>query len=165
MNRCLGERALLALHFTAGNARAHAHLRLCADCAERYEALVDDLEVIGTSLAGPPPARMRRHALPLRPRVLAAAALGTVLAFAIGITAVRRPAPPQSATRSNTLSAFAADVSEALFPNAGVSDLPQLASDAPYLRAALEVEWPCTQDRFLDGECGDQLSALLFEDN
>ncbi len=63
------------------------------------------------------------------------------------------------------MSAFAADVSEAVFATAGAGDVVQLAQETPYVRAALEADWPCTQDQFLGGECTDQLSALLFEGN
>lgn len=164
MNRCLNERALLALYCEDGSPGAQSHLRLCADCAERYDALGDDLALIEMTLESTPPAPIRRRALPLRPRLLAAA-LGTFAAFALGITVLHWPTPPQTTAQRGTLPAFADDVSEAVFANTGVSDVAQLAPDTPYTRAALEAEWPCTQDRFLSGECTDQLSALLFEGN
>src|ERR1019366_2231917 len=46
MNRCLSERALLRAHMAEATGAEHAHLRLCADCAERFDALVEDLHAI-----------------------------------------------------------------------------------------------------------------------
>ncbi len=165
MNGCLNERALLALYCGEENPKGRSHLRFCADCAERYDALAEDLELIETTLNGPPPARTPARGLPLRPPLLAAAALGTFAAAVIGIIALHHSTPPQTVARRATLSAFASDVSEAVFANPALNDLSQVASDTPYARAAREADWPCTQDRFLEGECTDQLTALLFEDN
>ncbi len=164
MNGCLNERALLALYYQEENPTGRSHLRVCADCAERYDALADDLERIVTTLNGPAPARLQGRVLPLRPRLLAAA-VGTFAALTITLVALHRPTSPQSVARRSTLSALASDVSDAVFANAIVSDDSQLAPDTAYVRAALEADWPCTQDRFLDGECTDQVSALVFDGN
>ncbi len=165
MNGCLNERALLALYCEEEDPIGRSHLRLCADCAERYDALTEDLDLIGMTLKGTPPVPLRVRTLPLRPRLLAAAALGTLAAFVIGITVLQRPTPSQTVAHHSSLSALASDVSDAVFSNATLSDDSQLALETAYTRAVSEADWPCTQDRFLDGECTDQLTALLFEGN
>ena len=55
MKRCLNERALVRLYLHEGTATQQFHLRTCADCAERYEQLVGDLDTIGQVLKAPPP--------------------------------------------------------------------------------------------------------------
>ena len=55
MKRCLSERALVRLYLREGTATQQFHLRMCADCAERYEQLVGDLDTISQVLEAPPP--------------------------------------------------------------------------------------------------------------
>ncbi len=93
----------------------------------------------------------------------AAAALILLVGFAWGVGWWVSDEPVSLATRTANVSAFAADVSAALFATNDATGLLQLASDAPDLQAALEAGWPCTQARFLNGECDDQVSALFFE--
>jgi hypothetical protein len=167
MKRCLSERAMLRVHTREGTAAEHEHLRLCADCAERYDKLVQDLEMLHHVLEAPPPVHAPSRgglALPLRWAPLALAALA-LLALAGSVVWLQRPAPVQIASRAPAVSAFAADVSAALFANNSptTTTTALVTNDAPYLQAALDAGSPCTRDRYFNGECDDQLSALLFE--
>lgn len=166
MKRCLSERALLQVHNREATAAQQEHLRLCADCAEQYGRLVDDLEVLQHVLEAAPPAAKVRRAVPFSvgwvPMAAAAAAL---LALIGSVRLLREPtAPPvQVASRSAAVSVFAADVSAALFADSAPTSVSFTTTDAPYLQAALDAGSPCTRDRYFSGECDDQLSALLFE--
>ena len=163
MNRCPNEYALVRIYTHEGTAAEQSHLRFCADCAERYDLLVEDLATIGQALDAPPAAELRERA-PWRMRwVPAAAACVALLAVAFGLARLREPSRMQVASRTASSSAFAADLSAALFASSEVDALPQLAAETPYLEAALDAGRPCTQDGFLSGECSDQLSALLSE--
>jgi len=166
MNQCLNERTLLRITTGEGTAAHRAHLRVCADCAERFDALADDLDVIGNVLMQTPPRTAAVKQMPWTLLAWAPVAVAAVVVLAVGLMVTRQfaPTPVQVAARSGNVPAFAADVSAALFAS-GDDDFSsmQLAADAPYLRAALEVGLPCTQERFLDGECDDQVSALVFE--
>ena len=82
----------------------------------------------------------------------------------LGILWWREPSPPRVGTRLTAGSTFATDLSAALFATSRTAAPTQLASDAPYLEAALDEGQPCTGDRFLAGQCNDELSALLIED-
>ena len=167
MKRCLSERALLEVHSRDGTAVQQEHLRLCADCAERYDQLTEDLEVLHHALEAAPPAVEVRRVVPFWigwvPMAAAAVAL---LAIVVSALLLREPTTPpvQIVSRSNTVSAFAADVSAALFEDsAPTTTVAFTTTDAPYLQAALNVGSPCTRDGYFSGECDDQLSALLFE--
>jgi len=196
MNRCLSERALFDITAGEGSAAQHAHLRLCPDCAERYDEFTDDLQAISGVLIHPPlAARAASHKLrslsdleahgdqpcPEAPRRgersmektpaagplvrwVPIAAAATVL-LALGLTMTRLHAPPlaRTATHSENVPAFAADVSAALFASGDDGSAMQIASGAPYLQAALEGGLLCTQERFFDGECDDQVAALVLE--
>jgi len=174
MNRCLSEPALLRLHLhdgTAdGTAGEPAHLRQCAECAERYDRLVEDLEMIARVLEAPPvpvgePRRIWSWRTLWIPVAIGCAALA-VLALDLGWlrTPPMAQAPRAHVGASNSrLAAFAADLSDALFPAADTNGFPQLAAEAPYLEAALEAGQPCSRDRFLSGECNDEVSAFLAE--
>jgi len=166
MKRCLSERALLQVHSRDGTAVQREHLRLCADCAERYDQLVEDLEVLHNVLDAAPPAVEVRRAVPFRVGwVPVPAAAVALLAGVVGVLLLRGPATPpvQVASRSTAVSAFAADVSAALFEDGATTPSAFTTTDAPYLQAALNAGSPCTRDRYFSGECDDQLSALLFE--
>ncbi|MBI1816722.1 MAG: hypothetical protein HYR72_17220 [Deltaproteobacteria bacterium] len=165
MNRCLDERALLRMYTHDGSAAEQSHLRLCTECTEHYDQLVGDLETIGHALATPPPAAVSRRALPARmswvPAGIAGAALAVVM---LNFAWVRHSSPVQVATRLHNVSAFAGDLSDALFATSDASAFVPLAEEAPYLEAALNAGQPCTQDQFFRGACTDQFSALMIED-
>lgn len=164
MNRCLKERALLNISAGEGTAAQHAHLRVCADCAERYEAFTDDLKIIGDVLVQTPPTGIAVSRVPaaLVRWVPLAAAAAVLLAVGLTVTRLYAPTLVQVAARSGNVPAFAADVSAAVFASDDDATM-QMASDAPYLRAALEAGLPCPQVGVFEGECDDQISALAFE--
>ena len=164
MNRCLSERSLVELYSGDGTWAERAHLRLCADCAERYDVVIDDLKAISDILAQAP------SLVPARSRVAMVfvgwlpAAVAAAMLFAVGLAVTRRltPTPVQMTARPGNVSAFADDVSAALFASNDTSSL-QGAFAVPYLEVALEAGLPCTQERFYDGRCDDQVAALVFE--
>jgi hypothetical protein len=165
MNQCLSERTMLRIYTHDGTAVERWHLRMCADCAERYDEFEEDLQTIGAVLEAPPVAEVRHRLLSWRMRWLSAATAGVAVAALVWSVAWLRPQPPlQLASRSGSVTAFADDVSAALFATTDADATPRLAEDAPYLEAALEAGRPCTQARFLSGDCNDQLSALLIEE-
>ncbi len=180
MNRCLNERALLDVAIGEGTAAQHAHLRLCADCAERHDAFSEDLQVIGDALVQAPGRlpdlaahsgqrqRFMRKSAPANPLVRwvpIAAAATVLLAVGLTLTLQRAPSAIQVSSHSGNVPAFAADVSEALFADGDDTDNGQMGSDAPYLQAALEGDLPCTQERFYNGECDDQVLALVLDND
>jgi hypothetical protein len=165
MNQCLNERSMVRILTHDGTAVERWHLRLCADCAERYDELEEDLQTIGAVLEAPPVAEVRHRLLSWRMRWLAAATAGVaVAALALSVIWLRPQTPTQLALRSGSVTAFADDVSTALFATTDADAAPRFSEEAPYLEAALEAGWPCTQARFLTGDCNDQLSALLIEE-
>jgi hypothetical protein len=167
MKECLNERTLLQLYTRDGTAAERQHLRLCADCAERYDMLAEDLDALRHILAAPPPRGVVRRANAVRVGwVSVAAAAVALLAVHGGVSWLRQEAPPPThlATPAGTVAAFAADVSAALFADSTPTLTVALAtSDTSYLQAALDAGSPCTRDRYLNGACNDELSALLFE--
>lgn len=167
MTRCMSERALLRFHSRDGAAAEREHLRLCADCAERYDQLVEDLDALHHVLEAPPPAAAVRRVMPLPIRWAPIAAAAVLLITIVVSVAGRRPpasVPVQVATRGTAVSAFAADVSDALFANSDSTATAALPTvETSYLQAALDAGSLCTRDRYFSGECDDQLSALLFE--
>jgi hypothetical protein len=164
MNRCLSERALLRAHMTEATGAEHAHLRLCADCAERFDALVEDLHAIDAILTKtPPPAQLTSRVPRWRMGWAPAAACVGLLAVVVSVISLRRPTPPPMTSRSSNVSGFAADVSAALFASADAGDFSQVEAEPADLGVALEVGWACTQERYFNGECNDQLSVLLVE--
>jgi hypothetical protein len=165
MNRCLNERALLRISMDESTAAEQTHLRFCADCAEHYDLLLEDLETIGRALEVPPPRALHnRDVLPHRLRWMTTAiAIAALAVLVLDITWLRRSSPVQVAAHTSSVASFAADLSAALFPTTDTSTTFQLAAEAPYLEAALEMGQPCTQDRFFTGECDDQLSPVLVE--
>jgi len=163
MNRCLSERAMLRVYLKEGTADEQRHLRLCAGCAESYDAFVDDLQVIGDVLANTPPPRAASRASAVHLRWVPVAAMAALLAVVASVLLLHRSAPQRIAARSPNVSAFAADVSAALFAGADAGDILQVDSETSYLGAALEAGVACTQERYFSGECNDQLSALFLE--
>ncbi len=115
-----------------------------------------------------PPISPRHRSLPCarvspwRAGWVPATALAAVVAVVVGMTVMRSAAPPQTATRRTTVSQFAADVSDAVFASAADSEEFAMAADAPDLGAALDAGWPCSREQFLEGECNDDVSVLLF---
>jgi len=164
MNRCLRERTLLEIVFGDGTAAQHAHLRLCADCAERYDALSDDIETMSSTLARTaPPVRVKIDVSRVLMRWVPLGAVAAVLLIAgATVNLLRAPVPAPLALSSSNVPAFAADVSAALFASGDDAGSASV-DDAPYLQAALEAGLPCTQERFFDGECEDQVFALVME--
>ena len=166
MNRCLNQRALLDVATGEGTAAQRSHLRECADCVERCDALRDDLEAIDgvitrtrpASSAAPRPVAVLVHWAP------AAAAVVSLLAVQLTVSRLLTPAPVQVAARPGAMAAFAADVSAALFAAGETTEVTQVAAAAPYLQAALESGLPCTQERFLIGQCNDAVATDFYTD-
>jgi hypothetical protein len=164
MKRCLSERALVRLYLRESTATQQSHLRMCADCAERYQQLFADLDTIGQVLAAPPVAEIGRAPLWGLRWMPAAIACGAVLVVLVLDAAwLRRSSPVEVAERASSASAFATDLSDALFGPSDASGIPAVAAETPYLEAALEAGQPCTRDRLLAGECIDEVSAFLAE--
>ncbi len=164
MNRCLSERAMLRVYLEEGTAAERSHLRLCAACAQSYDAFVDDLQVIGDVLANtPPPPRAASRAPGVHFGWVPATVMAALLAVVASVVLLHRSAPEQIAARSPNVSAFAADVSAALFASPGAGDILPADFETSYLDAALEAGVACTQERYFNGECADQLSALFLE--
>lgn len=164
MNRCLNERALLQIYTREGTVAEQSHLRLCADCAERYESLVQDLETIGRVLEAPPPVWEDRRVSAWRLAwIPAAVACAALLLVSLDVASVRRSSPVQVARGLASDAVLAADLSNALFANSDANALSTGIVEVSYLDAALDAGHPCTQERFLDGDCDDQLSAFMIE--
>jgi len=164
MKRCLSERALVRLYLREGTATQQFHLRMCADCAERYQQLFDDLDTIGQVLGAPPPVGEIDRVAPWRLRWMPAAiACAVLVVLVLDAAWLRRSSPIEVAERASSASAFATDLSEALFGPSDASRITALAAETPYLEAALEAGQPCTRDRLLAGECSDEVSAFLAE--
>ena len=169
MNQCLSERVLLQIYMREGLDAQRSHLRLCADCAERYDHLTEDLETIGQVLEAPPLHSKVREVPSWRQGwIPAAATCMALIVLALGITRLRQPPPVHVAQRPGSFSAFAKDLSTALFATADVTVVAPLVQEASYREAsylvvALEAGQPCTQESFFSGECNDQLSAFAIE--
>ena len=163
MKRCLDERALVRVSMHEGTGSDHLHLRLCADCSARYDLLLEDLErIVGVLETDPPPsASAARQRTMWQVQWLSAATACLVLVvLALDVAWVRRSAPVQVAAQTSSVSAFAADLSAALFTT---TDASTEEVEAQYLEAALDAGQPCSQSRFLAGERNDQLSAFAAE--
>lgn len=161
MNRCPSERAVLSVYLKEATAAEETHLRQCAACAHRYETLVDDLHAINAVLtSAPPPMAEAGRLSGMHIGWLPAAAFVVVLTVVAGVIALRRPAPLPMTARNTAVAALAADVSAALFAETDV-DAPLMESEP--LATAFEAGRTCTQERYFDGECNDQLSVLLLE--
>jgi hypothetical protein len=164
MKRCLSERTLLRVHGSDGTVAEREHLRFCADCAERYDRFEEDLDSLRRILDTPPLAASVRHTHAVRLRWMPIAATAAALvAVLVGVRAFRQPGALPVARRSAAVAAFAADVSAALFPESAPTTVALATNDTSYLQAALDAGALCTRERYLNGACNDQLSALLFE--
>ncbi len=161
MKRCLDERSLLRIFLKDGTAAEEAHLRSCAGCAERYEAVDDDLQVIGEILTRtPPPVRVvRRRNWHIR--WIPAAAVAALLVASVAL--LRRPEVLVPAVRQATVATFAAEMSAALFGTVGMGHGWQVATEAPQFGRTLDGGWSCAQYHLLPGECADDdhVAALL----
>ena len=164
MNHCLDEPALLRVCMEEGPASEQWHVRSCRECGQRYGRLAEDLASIRHVLVdSPPPRVVTRHPLPRPGRwMAAAAACAALLLWGVRIAHVR-DVSPSAAASDGSITAFADDLSAALFEG-DVGRFPQLALDEPYVEAALTAGQPCTRDAFLAGECNDQLSAFTTEE-
>jgi hypothetical protein len=78
-------------------------------------------------------------------------------------TWLRRSSPVEVAVRASSVSAFATDLSDALFGPSDANEIPPVAAEVSYVEAALEAGQPCTRERLLTGECSDEVSAFLAE--
>jgi len=164
MKRCLSERALVRLYLREGTATQQFHLRMCADCAERYQQLFADLDTIGQVLGAPPPVGVIDRVSPWRLRWMPAAiACAVLVVLVLDATWLRRSSSVEVAERASSASAFATDLSDALFGPSDANAIPPVAVEASYLEAALEAGQPCTRERLLTGECSDEVSAFLTE--
>ena len=162
MTRCLRERRLLLIQAGEGTPAEHAHLRLCADCVERYDALFDDLELIGQVLKAPPP-RLPAPAGAFSSRVprLALAGVGvSILAVALIAGGLRRQSSVDVAAGFPSVGRMAEEVSLALLSTDDVMPAAVTGSDGGDVRAALSGRWPCPSADSLGGECDDELSVL-----
>jgi hypothetical protein len=96
----LGDDELLDLALEdAGRAQAQAHLRECASCARRFEAILGEQEAIRRALAvegAPRRPRSRRH----RVALALAGALGAAAAVAIALGAAGRAPRPAEVPRA-----------------------------------------------------------------
>jgi len=161
MNRCLTDQLLLQLHAGEATAEQRFHVRICADCAERYEELAGDLATITRTLAGPPPRVLRtlplwRHRAVLGTLACAASALcATMMVWRLNAVSHRTTVSP------STVAAFADDVSAAVFTP---TDTAALTFDTSVLAAALDGGRPCTGAGVLSGDCTDEVSALAADD-
>jgi hypothetical protein len=96
--------------------------------------------------------------------VPAAITCAALVALVLDVAWLRRSSPVEVAERASSVSAFATDLSDALFGPSDTSTIPAVAAEAPYVEAALEAGQPCTRERLLSGDCSDEVSAFLTED-
>lgn len=149
MNRCLGDRTLLLIHYGEGGARERTHLGSCLGCAARYQRLVRDLQVIAGALRGAPPAAALSRPRTLPWRSSAAAALAALALF-VGVEAwmwresVLWVSPKPSGDDTETL-AFLEEVSRTLSSAGDASGVATVmlspAPDVTDATAAPEVDW------------------------
>ncbi|HVN86135.1 MAG TPA: hypothetical protein VMW17_14950 [Candidatus Binatia bacterium] len=163
-NRCLNERELLALYTREETSKAQSHVRECADCRERYESLVADLQTIGRVLDAPPPAWEDRPASVWRmPWIPVAVGAAAILLLMLNVSSMHQSPSLRAAWNGSPVSAFTTDLSDALFATGDANAVPEMFTDASYLDAALDAGSSCTRERFMSGDCDDQLSALMIE--
>lgn len=149
MNRCLGDRTLLLIHYGEGGARERTHLGSCLGCAARYQRLVRDLQVIAGALRGAPPAAALSRPRTLSWRSSAAAALAALALF-VGVEAwmwresVLWVSPKPSGDDTETL-AFLEEVSRTLSSAGDASGVATVmlspAPDVTDVAAAPAVDW------------------------
>lgn len=150
MNRCLRDRTLLLSSYGEGSEEDRAHLRACLDCAQRYQRLSRDLELIGRALReGPPVAAVGRLPGAVRRRGLVVAAALTALAVFGGVEAwmwresVLWVRPQTEAGDADALR-FLAEVS-AVLSSTGDAPTLDLADVAAMPEAGWSDEWDAGQ--------------------
>ena len=165
MNRCLSERALVALHCGDGSDTDRAHVRVCRACDARYARLTQDLTLISRVLSEPPPPRASAYRLIPRGMRWApvAVALVGMMALTLAVPRLWSPSPVRVASATASAAVFADDVSAALFAVPNAPTLTLASADIAPLQAALTGGSPCTSDQLFNGECDDQFGALLSE--
>ena len=146
-----------------GTAAEYDHLRLCADCAERYDALLEDLELIGDVLKGPPPRRPAfAGAFSSRvPRLAVAGAGIAMLAVVLAAGSLWRRSPATAEPQAANVRGLAEEVSIALLSADDLQPVSASGPDVSDVRAALSGRWPCPWEESGGAECDDDLSALL----
>ena len=160
---CLSERRFLSVQAGEGTAADYNHLRLCADCAERYDALLEDLELIGEVLKAPPP-RLPATAGAFSSRVprLAVAGVGvTILAAVLVAGGVWRRSAVSVLPEPANVGGLAEEISIALLSADDLLPASAPGPDVSEMHAALSGRWPCPSVESASGECDDDLSALL----
>jgi len=185
MNRCLDDRALLLAAIGEGSTEECAHLASCRSCGSRCAQLKSDLDVLSTALRGVPPRLAPAPSSHYTNRFwVGALAMAATVTVIVALQWLRRPpgtelarvgAAPSAATRSRDVSAYAEEVSAAMFDTAadrrlssGIFDVAprdngqRLTPEAATLEDALDAGSPCTGQRFMSGDCNDYVSALFF---
>lgn len=175
MSRCLGEKALWAVHEGEGSQKERAHARNCARCAARLQQLGGDLRVLSQVLCEAPPvpasAPVRR---PLVWRwvafaaVAGAASLALLWNGALTLDPSARKAPQAAFMRQEeAVDILEKEVYSALFTNVDLDmiALPARVSTLTYVQAALDGGWPCEPATLLKrATCDQRPFFLLFED-
>jgi hypothetical protein len=185
MNRCLDDRGLVLAAIGEVSAEERAHLGSCRSCSSRYTRLAGDLDVIGAVLRGAPPRHSPAPSSYQSNRVwVAALAMAAAVTLIVALQWLRRPAdtelarvsgPSSAPTSARDISAYAEEVSAAMFDTAadrrlssGVFDVAtrdngqRLTPEAATLQEALEAGPVCTGGSFINGDCNDYVSALFF---
>jgi hypothetical protein len=185
MNRCLDDRVLLLAAIGEAGTEDCTHLASCRPCSSRYAQLKGDLDVLSTALRGVPPRLAPAPSSHYTNRFwVASLAMAATVTVIVALQWLRRPAgtelagvgaEPAAATRSRDVSAYAEEVSAAMFDTAadrrlssGIFDVAtrdngqRLTPDAATLEDALDAGSPCTGQRFMSGDCNDYVSALFF---
>jgi hypothetical protein len=149
MSRCVNDHALWLLSEGQASCINRAHVAVCADCAARYQRLVNDLEVLRAALTAAPPvlaARTRRRATGAA-WLTAMAATAAMLWLAWSGLWLLGPSPsvvPQGGGQQAVWS-FWEGVSETLFgpDDVGAVETVDLPFDLTDLQTALGGEWTC----------------------
>ncbi len=160
---CLRERRYLSVQAGEGTPAEYRHLRQCADCAERYDALLEDLELIGAVLTAPPP-RLSAPAGAFSsrvPRLTVAGAGIATLAVALVAGNLWLRSPVTAAREPANVGGLAEEFSIALLSADDLQPVSATGPDVSDVRAALSGHWPCPWEESGGGECDDDLSALL----
>ena len=168
---CLSEEALFGLSEGAGTESHQEHLASCEYCTQRYQRLIQDLELLGHVLQQPPPLHTiirPRQAPFFQPiwrwsvRVTAVAALCALVWTGWWLRGPLQLMLSPGALNTEVLSFVKADAVPALFSTSqiGVGRIPTEATDGDYLVAAVDGGWPCEYAG--DVRCGaDPVSVLI----
>jgi hypothetical protein len=121
MTRCLREKTLLLLSAGGGDSAQRLHLKTCEFCGERYRRMVQELELITSTLRQDPPVGGPQIGRPI-PVLYRAAPIIAVVLFAValiwGESRFLHSNLPESSEplASSDWSQLLEQVSEALFP-------------------------------------------------